>query len=197
MKADHPTPEAYEHAAWLLRCDAAALRAVAAVEAGQHGAFLATEEPVILFERHLFHRLTQGRFDGALASGVRAETALISAPSPGGYGAVSEQHAKLRAAVALARDPALRSCSWGLFQILGLNHQNAGYPQLARFITAMYRSADDHLRALVQFIRADGRLVDAIREHDWAAFAFAYNGPQYARHGYDRRMAEAFAKEAA
>ncbi len=36
-------------------------------------------------------------------------------------------------------------------------------------------------------------LADALRSHDWAAFARGYNGPHYASHGYDRKLAERFA----
>ena len=39
--------------------------------------FLADRRPQILFERHIFHRLTSGRFDDG----------DISDPTPGGYGA--------------------------------------------------------------------------------------------------------------
>ena len=35
-------------------------------------------------------------------------------------------------------------------------------------------------------------LADKLNAHDWAGFARAYNGPDFARHGYDRRMAAAW-----
>ena len=196
-KATEPSPAAHSAAAWLLACDVPALRAVARVESGPLGAFLPSGEPVILYERHIFSRLTNGRFDGARMPGPDRDAAYaaLSEPSAGVYGPVRVQHARLQAAAELNREAALRACSWGLFQIMGANHVPAGYPQLQRFVTAMYRSVDDHLRAFCMFIRADARLVDAIRSHDWAAFAYAYNGPQYARHGYDKRMAAAYAKE--
>lgn len=184
-KPERPTEAAYAAAAWLLLVEPNALKAIAMVESGDAGAFLDSGEPVILYERHLFSALTRGRFD--------REHADISNPQPGGYGPLKEQHPKLQRAAALDRDAALKSCSWGLFQILGQNHVRAGYPSLQRFITAMYRSAEDHLRALVMFIRHDERLVDAARGKDWAAFAYVYNGPAYARNKYDVRIAQAYA----
>lgn len=184
-KSDTPTAEGYAGAAWLLMTDVASMRAVAHVEAGREGAFFDDGRPVVLFERHLFHRLTDGRWD--------REAPDLSNPTAGGYGAMNAQHDRLAAAAQLDRMAALKATSWGLFQILGLNYAAAGYTQLQRFINAMYRSADDHLRAFVMFIRHDPRLVDAIRSHDWVAFAFAYNGPAYARNHYDSRMAEAYA----
>lgn len=192
QKADHPSPLAYQAAAWLLMCEEAAIRAVAEVEAGPEGAFFDSGEPVILFERHLFSRLTGREYDGEKAAGVPASCAVISHPSAGGYGPYSAQHKRLQAAANLNRPAALRAASWGLYQILGTNHAAAGYPKLQRFITAMYRSVDDHLRAFVMFVRNDARLVDAIRAKEWAAFARVYNGPAYRRNRYDERMAEAY-----
>jgi hypothetical protein len=186
VKADQPTEEGYSAAAWLLMIETRVMKAIAIVEAGPEGAFLPTGEPVILFEPHVFHRLTGGKYDAAHPD--------LSSPlwDPKAYGPYSAQHPKLQRAVELDRDAALKSCSWGLFQIMGENHARAGYPALQRFITAMYRSADDHLRALVMFLRNDWRLVDAMRAREWDRFAYVYNGPGYARGRYDSRMAEAY-----
>lgn len=197
IKADRPPSLSYAHAAWLVRAEPAALQAVGEVEAGPYGAFLDTGEPVILYERHIFHRLTNGRFSGAIAPGdFPREVSELSLPTadPHGYGPVSIQHAKLAAAVKLDRDAALKACSWGMFQILGLNHAEAGFPTLQGFVNAMYRSADDHLRALVMFLRHDERLVEALREHEWADFAARYNGPNFARGHYDSKLATAYAR---
>ena len=195
LKATKPSGVAYISAAWLLGVQPEALQAVAEVEAGPFGAFLDNGEPVILYERHIFHRLTNGRFAGALAPGdFPREVSELSNPSAGGYGAVSIQHAKLAAAVRLDREAALKACSWGLFQILGLNHAEAGHPSLQAFVNAMYRSVDEHLRALVMYLRHDFRLVDALRSHEWAEFARLYNGPAYQKNHYDAKLAAAYAR---
>lgn len=195
-KADHPSAGDYTCASWLLLCEPAALRAVGEVEAGPEGAFLATGEPVILFERHLFNRLTKGRFRGAKVPNAPtgATWSVISWPERGGYGPTSVQHRRLAAAVLLDRQAALSSASWGLFQILGSNYRAAGYSTVQRFVTAAYRSAADHLRALTMFIRADERLVDAVRGHDWETFARIYNGPAFRENQYDVRLAAAYRK---
>jgi hypothetical protein len=199
MKADWPSAEGYQGAAWLLMCDVAAIKAVAEVEAGPEGAFLPTDEPVILFEPHLFDRFTNGKHRGAIAPGVETRYAEISYPKwrRGTYGPSSIQHRKLAAAAALDRDAALRASSWGLFQVLGDNFRAAGFSTLQRFVTAMYRSADDHLRGLTMFMRSDERLVDAIRAHAWPALAEAYNGPGYRENHYDEKLAVAFKKHSA
>jgi hypothetical protein len=196
MKPDHPTDEGYAAAAWLLMCDVAAMKAVGRVEAGPQGAFDDQGRPVILFEAHVFNRLTKGRFLGRRAPGISGEAGVIARRAwyPGTYGASSIQHARLDAAAALDREAALKSASWGLFQIMGENHERAGYSTIQRFVNAAYRSADDHLRMLVNFIRRDERLVDAIRSYDWATFARIYNGPGYRANKYDEKMATAYAE---
>lgn len=197
MKQDYPTPEDFIFAAWLLKCEPEAIQAVAEVEAGPYGAFLQDEEgepPVILYERHYFHRLTAGRHGGMRADlGIEFQKKnqdILSLAKPGGYGPVSIQHDKLKAAAVLNRDAALKSCSWGLFQIMGANHVAAGYPDIQRFVNAMYRSVQDHLRAFTMFIRHDSRLVDSIRSRDWLGFARVYNGPR--QNGYDKKMEGAY-----
>ena len=192
MKQDYPSDESYKAAAWMLMVEPRAMEAVAQVEAGAYGAFLDSGEPVILFERHKFDKWTGGRYRDKRVPNTANGWGIISSPIPGGYGPVSVQHQRLAFASTLNRDAALKSTSWGLFQILGENHEAAGYPWLQRFINAMYRDVDDHLRAFVMFIRHDYRMVDALRAKDWAEFARLYNGPAYARNRYDEKMAAAY-----
>lgn len=59
--------------------------AVLAVETSGCG-FLPDRRPQILFERHIFHRLTNGEYDDG----------DISDPNPGGYGAAGVEHAGCR-----------------------------------------------------------------------------------------------------
>jgi len=67
--------------------------------------FLPDRRPKILFERHVFHRLTGGRFD--------ADDPDVSQPSQGGYGpGGAYQYDRLAAAIQLDRIAALQSASW-------------------------------------------------------------------------------------
>lgn len=202
-KPDFPSEESFTHAAWLLGCRVETIKAFAQVEAGPHGAFLNDlpgEPPTILFERHKFYRHTNKKYSvyPVEIKGVRYN---LSSPLPGGYGPVSIQHDKLDAAVKLNRDAALKSCSWGLFQIMGENYEMCGYPTIQRFVTAIYRSVDDHLKAFVQFIRHNKKvvngklLIDAIRGDkngvpDFLTSALIYNGPK--QKGYDLKFKVSF-----
>lgn len=204
LKADFPSHAAFAHAAWLLRCEIPAMEAFAKVEAGPEGAFLdagGRTEPVILFERHVFRRLTGGRFDAvrvkdAAGKNLSVPWALVSDSKPSyldkSYGPSSQQHRRLQAAVACDRDAALQSASWGLFQIMGFNHATCGYPELQRFITAMYREVDDHLRAFVMFIRHNEKLTDALREKNWPVATDIYNGRDGRKNGYHLKLAKAY-----
>ena len=139
--------------------------------------FLADRRPKILFERHIFHRLTDGRFD--------AEDPDVSQPTAGGYGlGGAHQYERLAAALLLDREAALKSASWGLSQILGTNFAAAGFSRVEDMVEAMGKSEDDQLRAGVQFIITNGMDVP-LRNHDWASFARRYNGPNFAANNYD------------
>lgn len=179
------TESDYENTALRLNCEVAAIKAVAEVESGPYGGFLADDTPVILFERHLFHKLTSGAYDTTHPD--------VSARTPGGYGPVRVQHARLAEAATLNRDAALQSCSWGRFQVLGSNWRSLGYATLQQFVNAMYESESAQLDSFLRFVEVNG-LAGALRQRNWAQFARRYNGPSYAKNHYDTKLAAAYAK---
>lgn len=163
----------------------ATVKATREVEAPM-GGFLDTGEPTILFERHKFSQATGGRYDNTHPH--------ISRPTPGGYGLLSAQHDRLFEAVKLDRDAALKSTSWGMFQILGANYQQAGFGTLQAFINAMYAGEPEQLDAFIRFVKADRVMHRALKAKQWARFAERYNGPAFKRYKYDTRLAAAYAK---
>jgi hypothetical protein len=159
---------------------------VVAVETSGCG-YLPDRRPQILFERHVFHRLTSGRFDAG----------DISSPVPGGYGAGgSHQYDRLNAAIALDRTAALQSASYGLGQIMGENFALAGFGGVEEMVAAMVDSEDAHMKAMSTFI-GKGKLAASLQSHDWTGFASHYNGPSYATNHYDTKLAAAFQKYSA
>ena len=113
-----------------------------------------------MFERHIFHRLTGGRFD--------AGDADVSQPTSGGYGpGDTHQYDRLAAAISLDRDAALQSASWGLGQIMGMNFQAAGFDSAEDMVTAMVESEDRQLLASAKFIKRQHGMADALKDHDW------------------------------
>lgn len=203
-KADLPSESALKAAADKLGCRVETIKAIAEVEAGPYGAFLDTGEPVILFEPHIFSRLTGGKFDGNVVEAKYIDTKIvargelekwwiISYPTwrLGWYGPTSKQHARLQGAERFNRDAALKSCSWGLYQLMGFNHKLCGHETIQSFVNAMYRSVDDHLDALVSFVLSDPRKVKAVQERDAKTFARLFNGVSYAKNKYDTRLIKA------
>lgn len=103
-----------------LGCEPAAIWAVCEVESAGSG-FLPDGRPKILFEAKAFHTQTDGAYDGSHPN--------ISSPSwdRSLYGASgAHQYVRLAEAVALDREAALNSASWGRFQIMGFNHEMVG-----------------------------------------------------------------------
>jgi len=174
----------YDEAARSLNCEAAAVKAVAAVESAGHG-FLASGKPKILFESRVFSRETEHKYDHLFPdiSSRHQKRAL--------YRGGEDEYKRLKKAMLLDRTAALRSASWGKFQILGLNFHMAGQPSLSSFIGAMFQSEGAHLDAFCAFVTSR-HLVTALRSHDWASFAERYNGTGYSEKHYDRRIKEEY-----
>lgn len=159
---------------------------ILAVETSGCG-YLPDLRPQILYERHIFHRLTQGRYDDG----------DISDPTPGGYGPPgAQQYDRLAQAVANDRIAALQSCSWGIGQIMGENYVLAGFSDVEQMVAAMSASEDQQLAAMGNFL-VSTRLSVPLQTHDWASFARGYNGPNFAINRYDIRLNGEFQKYAA
>ncbi len=175
----------YSLAATQINCEVNAIKAVALVETGSSGSYFeyAGDDsiPSILFERHYFHRLTKGRHDS---------DTTISNSIPGGYGQYKDQYRKLYKAYKLSPSAALKSASWGRFQIMGENFENAGYRSVEEMVKDLSLSEKNHLKAFVNLVKSNSKLTDAIRGKDWKLFAVTYNGPK--QKDYDKRMRETY-----
>jgi hypothetical protein len=172
-----------------LGIEPAVIAAVAEVESAGSG-FLPDKRPKILYEAHVFGRLTLHRFD--------AEHPDISAPSwdRSLYGAAgAHQYDRLHRAMALDRLAALQSASWGRFQILALNWKEAGYPDVERFVSAMCASEAEHLKAFIGFCGSKD-IIRFLAVHNWRSFVKVYNGPGQVDL-YSARLEAAYSKNAA
>lgn len=186
------TPVELDGIALRLGCSAKQLAAVAAVESSG-GGFDRLGRPKILFERHLFHRFTDGAYSPA----------IFSNPQGGGYDADSWE--KLTLAACKDVDAAFAATSWGKFQVLGAH---AGTPRYPGFLDLDYPSPLEmayscvtseaaHYELLARYI-AKGRLASAIASlsadpNDNVAFARGYNGPGFRQFDYDKKLARAMA----
>lgn len=179
------TDQDFAQAAADLNCEVAAVKAVCKVEAPR-GGFNPDGTPVTLFEGHKFYKFTDGRFS------VDAPDLCFPKWTRAYYGKDWQaEAARLQRAIALDREAALKSASWGRFQIMGFNHIMCGFDDVEAFVAAMAQSEQAQLKAFIAFVRSAG-LAPSLRRRDWAGFATGYNGPGYAENDYDGKLAMAY-----
>ena len=147
--------------------------------------FLRDRRPQILYERHVYHRLTQGRHDRSDAD--------ISNAIPGGYTGGAAEYGRLDQAMRLDRQAALQSVSWGIGQIMGLQFAAAGFASIDDMAAAMVEDENAQLLAVANFVKAND-LAIALRRHSWVSFARGYNGAEFRKNQYDARLAAAHAR---
>lgn len=181
------TEQDYLQTAERLDCEVAVIRAIDLVESSGSG-FLNDGRPKILFEAHIFHRLTKGLWDAKYpeVSNKQWDKKL--------YKGGSKEYDRLAIALKLDRPAALMSTSWGKYQILGQNYKLCGYDNIDGFVDDMYKSEVYHLNAFVKFIKSNGKLWEALKTKNWEAFAKYYNGPSYQKNRYPERLENAYKK---
>src|SRR5262245_20971349 len=170
--------------------DPAAMLAVAEVQiCGK--AFVdvgARQEPVIRVEGHYFdRRLSQKNREIARKAG-------LASPVAGRIANPVSQAARwrlLERAVAIDSRAAYESVSWGLGQVMGAHWAWLGYASIDALVAEARSGIGGQARLMARYIEKAG-LSTALRRRDWAAFARGYNGPDYARNGYDKKIAAAY-----
>lgn len=136
-----------------------------------------------LFEEHVFYRqLPKLSRQNAVAAGLAW---------PKWRSNYKDNYQKLLAAYTFDPHAALMSCSWGLGQVMGFNHNLAGYDTVEDMIKSFAESEANQLEGMVEFIVVAG-LDDELRAHDWAGFARGYNGKGYRKNKYDERLNSRF-----
>ena len=177
------TQKALDDAGAIVGIPTAAMWAVIHVESAG-GGYLDDRRPKILFERHLFHRATGGRFDATHPD--------ISNPKSGGFGlGGAHQYSRLEEALTLDRKAALSSTSWGLGQVLGSNFAVAGFDNVEDMVTNMVRSERQQLLAMFNFIEGNN-LGISLKNGNWLSFALGYNGQNAEENGYPLKLQSAF-----
>ncbi|CAM4253614.1 N-acetylmuramidase domain-containing protein [Pseudoalteromonas ostreae] len=176
----------YQDIAKELGCKVAAIKAVAEVESSGD-AFFSNGKPKILFEAHIFSRLTNHIYDTSHPS-ISSRSWNRSLYTGG-----SQEYARLEKAMELNVVEALKAASWGRFQIMGFNYSASGFASVEQFVKAMFNSERKQLDAFVSFVKSKG-LDKYLLTLNWAAFAKGYNGAQYTQNKYDIKLQKAFEK---
>jgi hypothetical protein len=164
------------------------LKAVLAVESAGSGFLLREPHPArpkILFEAHKFYK-----HSGSVpVSKTRPD---LSQPrwTKKYYKGGSAEWGRLEDAMRFHEEGALKSASWGLAQILGVNHKAAGCDTIQDFIVETFTGEKQQLQHMINFIKNNG-LLPALRSGDWHTFARGYNGPSYRKNAYHTKLAAA------
>jgi hypothetical protein len=149
------------------------------------GGFDDKGRPKALYEPHRAYALSQGA--------VRAELVKRGLAYPNWRRDYpKDSYPRIVQAMAIDARVALEATSWGIGQVLGSNHDAAGYESAAEMVAACLDDEATQLQQAVNFIKAN-HLDDELRAHNWAAFARGYNGPSYAANGYHTKLAARYA----
>jgi hypothetical protein len=179
------TREQIDAAAARLGVSPAAIQAVMEVESGPLSGFASDGRPTILFEPHIFSRLTARRFDRTNPD--------VSYPTwdASRYPKTQEgRWAQLKEAYGLDPEAALQATNWGRFVMLGISYRAAGFSSVSEFAESVSRSEENQLKAFEAYLKTNN-LTDELQRKDWAGFARGYNGPGQVDL-YARKLSDAF-----
>ena len=173
-----------------LELELEALLAIAEVESGGKGFAIVggRPEPLIRFEGHYFdRRLSPANRQRARADGLAspAAGAVANPRTQAGRWALLEK------ACAIDAKAANESVSWGIGQVMGAHWAWLGYADVHALVAEARCGVAGQIRLMACYIEKAG-LSAAVRRRDWEAFARGYNGPQYRRYGYHRKIAAAY-----
>ncbi len=201
------TENDWGQAALRLKCDAAVLKAIPAVETSGIGGFFPDSGtppiPTILYERTWFHRKTGGQYDATNADLSMPPSKALQALKASKDKDDQEEYARLQAvrmyprgdhngtanyrrfvnACLLDADAAVDSCSWGKFQIMGFNYVSCGFQNRRQFLIAAFTSEKAQFGMFTGFIQHNqgGALLKAVIAKNWVRIAEIYNGAAEAK----------------
>ncbi|WP_274425809.1 N-acetylmuramidase domain-containing protein [Chelativorans sp. YIM 93263] len=176
------------------KIEPAALLAIVEVEsAGKACAMVeGRKEPLIRFEGHYLDRRLSPE------ERIAARAAGLASANPGAIHNPPSQLARwrlLERAAAIDRKAAYESVSWGVGQVMGAHWAWLGYPSFEALVEEARSGLEGQLSLMLCYIDKSG-LSDALRRHDWTAFARGYNGPGFARNGYHLKLSLAYRRNA-
>lgn len=181
----------FSQAAASIGCETAAVKAVNQVESSGSG-FRSDGKPKILFEGHIFWKqLIQIGIDPKT---IQAGNEDILYPT-WNQATVKplykmDQYQRLAKAEKINADAAMKSASWGAFQIMGFNYAYCGYANVGQFVDAQNEEFNQ-LQCFCNYLKSTHLNVN-LQHLDWKGFARGYNGPDYAKNQYDLKLQKAY-----
>lgn len=142
---------------------------------------------LVAFEGHKFRRYTRGIYSSTHPKLSYAYTKKTWRPK---WVVNNRNHAtawrSLEEAMALDHEAALKSTSYGAFQVLGENHKACGYPRVDDFVNLMKSGLAGQLEAFVLFCKTKPGMVQALEQKDFLQIGIKYNGGS--QEGYDTKL---------
>lgn len=190
---DELTNEMIKDLANRLGIEPALLKAVQIVEAAGRDGFLSDGRPQILFEGHIMYKEFHKKFPDRDLAYLCKKFSMVFYPKWnkskyfGGLG----EYKRLELAKEIDEECALKATSWGMFQIMGFNHNLCGCKDVFDFVHKMSESHEKQLELMYYFMNNSDCLKE-LKEKDWAGFAKKYNGPGYAQNAYDQKLRNAY-----
>lgn len=155
-----------------------ALNAVIKVESGGIGFAKDTGKIIIQFEPSWFKRKSPYTPSGKWSlNGVERQ---------------SQEWIAFNDAFKLNPNAAMESTSIGLMQVMGFHYKSLGFKTVGEMWDYAKISEANQLDLAIKFIKLNPKLDKALKEKDWATFAYYYNGSQYKKFNYDTRLAAAY-----
>lgn len=170
----------------------AALLAVKLVESGIGGGFLPSKRCKILFEGHKFYEELKKKGNRNLSQLLKVAPDIVYPTwNRSKYNGGEGEWARLEKAITIDREAALKSTSWGLFQIMGSNYAACKCRNVEEFVSLNCESEDNQLELLINFLSTTG-IIKYLNSRQWSEFARRYNGPGYKQNKYDTKLQAAY-----
>lgn len=196
VKKEYATQADWDKAAKDLGVNDSDLLKAIAQQESENIAFLASGKPKILYERHHFYDFYKDKFGVTKANELSQTHENIIKNANGGYGSAAffsadgrfdnegyynHQFDRLEKAMKINEEMAIKSTSFGIFQVLGeyCTYSNKTPKQ---FLQEMSRSEKFQIQAFVNFIKGDAAkkgLPSALKSKDWKKVASIYNGTSW------------------
>ena len=138
----------------------------------------------VRFEPHLFFRYRPD-----------TKSQIPFTPTAGGYSLTASETNKAAFERAYKIDPAaaIKSTSWGLFQVLGGTILPAYGNSPSKFLRAFNRDPEGvSFKSVEMWFAASPAAVKAAQAKDWTNLARLYNGPNYAVGQYHTKLRDAY-----
>lgn len=155
------------------------LRKVIAVESGGFGFDKSTGKILIQFEPHWFKRL------------FLKWTSNLNVWQNNKVEVQSQEWKAFNDAFSKNPKAAMEATSIGLPQIMGFHWKALGFASVDAFWDYMKESEDNQIKTMVNFIKLNKKMYNALILGNWDVFAYFYNGAQYKKFNYAERLRKA------